>query len=50
MNEYKKLVQAEETCYTIEVSEKATDKEGTCERGVNVFYGAHDGSDDKSVM
>ena len=52
MNEYKKLVQAEETCYTIEVREKATDKEGvanTYEHGVHVFYGAQDGSDDKTI-
>lgn len=52
MNEYEKLVQAEETCHTIEVREKATGKEGvanTCEHGVQVFYGALDGSDDKSV-
>ena len=52
MNEYEKLVQADKTCHTLEVREKATGKEGvanTCEYGVQVFYGAHDGSDDKTV-
>ena len=52
MNEYEKLVQAEKCCHTIEVREKATGKEGvanTCKHGVQVFYGAHDGSDDKTV-
>ena len=52
MNEYEKLVLAEKTCHTIEVREKATGKEGvanTCERGVQVFYGADDGSDDKNI-
>ena len=52
MNEYEKLVLAEKTCHTIEVREKATGKEGvanTCECGVQVFYGAYDGSDDKTI-
>lgn len=52
MNEYEKLVQAEKSCHTIKVREKATGKEGvanTCEYGVQVFYGANDGSDDKTV-
>ena len=52
MNEYEKLVQAEKRCHTIEVREKAAGKEGvanTCEHGVQVFYGADDGSDDKTV-
>ena len=52
MNEYEKLVLAEKRCHTIEVREKATGKEGvanTCEHGVQVFYGALDGSDDKTV-
>ncbi len=52
MNEYEKLVQAEETCHTIEVREKAIGKEGvanTCEHGVQVFYGADDGSYDKTI-
>ena len=52
MNKYEKLVQAEKRCHSIEVREKATGKEGvanTCEHGVQVFYGAYDGSDDKTV-
>mgnify|MGYP006916102807 CR=1 FL=1 len=52
MDEYEKLVLAEKTCHTIEVREKATGKEGvanTCEHGVQVFYGADDGSDDKTI-
>lgn len=52
MTEYDRLVRAEETCHTIEIREKATGKEGvanTCEQGVQVFYGAYDGSDDKTV-
>ena len=52
MTEYEKLVEAEKTCHTIEIREKATGKTGvanTSFRGVDVFYGADDGSDDKSV-
>ena len=52
MTEYDRLVLAEKTCRTIEVREKATGKEGvanTCGDGVRVFYGADDGSDDKTV-
>ncbi len=52
MNEYEKLVRAEKTCHTIEIREKGTNKTGvanTCEQGVQVFYGADDGSDDKTV-
>ena len=52
MNEYEKLVLADKICHTIEVREKATGKEGvanTCEHGVQVFYGAYDGSDDKTI-
>ena len=52
MDEYAKLVKAEQTCHTIEVREKATGKEGvanTCPDGVQVFYGADDGSDDKTI-
>ncbi len=52
MTEYEKLVLAEKTCHTIEVREKATSKEGvanTCESGVQVFYGADDGSEDKII-
>ena len=52
MTEYEKLVQAEKTCHTIEIRERATGKEGvagTCPDGVAVFYGAEDGSDDKTI-
>ena len=52
MNEYEKLVWAEKFYHTIEVREKATGKIGianTCEQGVQVFYGANDGSDDKTI-
>ena len=52
MTEYAKLVLAEASCHTIEIREKATGKEGvasTCAEGVDLFYGADDGSDDKTV-
>ena len=52
MTEYEKLVLAEQTCHTIEIREKATGKEGvanTCDDGVQVFYGADDGSDDRTI-
>ena len=53
MTEYEKLVLAEASCHTVEIREKATGKEGvanTCARGVEVWYGADDGSDDKIVL
>jgi hypothetical protein len=49
MTAYRKLVRAEKTCHTIEVREKATGKTGVANtffKGVEVFYGADDGSDD----
>ena len=52
MTEYEKLILAEQTCHTIEIREKATGKEGvanSCPGGVELFYGALDGSDDKIV-
>ena len=52
MTEYAKLVLAEQSCHTIEIREKATGKEGvanSCAAGVELFYGADDGSDDKVV-
>ena len=52
MTEYAKLVLAEQTCHTIEIKEKKTGKEGvanSCAEGVELFYGAEDGSDDKTV-
>ena len=53
MTEYAKLVLAEASCHTIEIRERATGKEGvanSCARGVEVWYGADDGSDDKIVL
>ena len=52
MTEYAKLLLAEQSCHTIEIREKATGKEGvanSCADGVELFYGADDGSDDKTV-
>ena len=52
MNEYDKLQLAEAACHTVEIREKATGKEGvanTCAEGVQLFYGADDGSDDKVI-
>ena len=52
MTEYAKLILAEQSCHTIEIREKATGKEGvanSCAEGVELFYGADDGSDDKIV-
>mgnify|MGYP007069856674 CR=1 FL=1 len=52
MTEYAKLILAEQTCHTVEIREKATGKEGvasSCTEGVALFYGADDGSDDKTV-
>lgn len=52
MSEYAKLILAEQTCHTIEVKEKSTGKVGvanSCLEGVELYYGADDGSDDKTV-
>ena len=52
MTEYAKLILAEQSCHTIEIREKKTGKEGvanSCAGGVELFYGAADGSDDKVV-
>ena len=52
MTEYAKLILAEQSCHTIEIREKATGKEGvanSCAEGVELFYGADDGSDDKVI-
>ena len=52
MTEYAKLILAEQTYHTIEIREKVTGKEGvanTCAEGVELYYGADDGSDDKIV-
>ncbi len=53
MTEYDKLVRAEQAhCHTIEIREKATGKTGvanSCAYGVEVWYGADDGGDDKTV-
>ena len=52
MTEYAKLILAEQGFRIIEIREKATGKEGianSCAEGVQLFYGAEDGSDDKTV-
>ena len=52
MTEYAKLLLAEQTGCTILIREKATGREGvasSCVRGVELYYGAPDGSDDKTV-
>lgn len=52
MNTYQQLIEAEKTCHTIEIVEKKTRKTGvanSCADGVEVFYGADDGSDDKTI-
>lgn len=52
MTEFERLREAEKTCHTIEIRERATGKEGvagTHPEGVAVFYGAEDGSDDKVI-
>lgn len=52
MTEYAKLILAEQSGCTIEIREKATGKEGvasSCVQGVELYYGAADGSDDKTV-
>ena len=52
MTEYAKLILAEQSSHPIEIREKATGKEGvanSCAEGVELFYGADDGSDDKTV-
>ncbi|MCD8159266.1 MAG: hypothetical protein LUD77_10360 [Clostridiales bacterium] len=52
MTEYEKLVAAERYAHTVEIIEPTTGKIGvanTTEKGVAVFYGADDGSDDKVI-
>ncbi|MCD8235222.1 MAG: hypothetical protein LUD00_00915 [Prevotellaceae bacterium] len=52
MTEYEKLVQAEQYAHTIEIIEITTGKTGvanTKDGNVELFYGADDGSDDKTV-
>ncbi len=52
MTEYQKLKRAEKIAHTVEVIELLTGKRGvanTCPSGVAVFYGADDGSDDRTV-
>ena len=49
MTAYRKLVRAEKTCHTIEIREKKTGKTGVANtffKGVEVFFGADDGSED----
>lgn len=53
MNQYDKLILAEKTFCTIEIIEKASGKTGVAnsygDHEVQVFYGADDGSDDKTI-
>jgi len=52
VTEYAKLTLGELLGHTVEIREKSSGKKGvanTCESGVQVFYGAEDGSDDKVV-
>lgn len=53
MSAYQQLIEADKTCHTIEIVEKETGKTGvanTAEDGrVQLFYGADDGSDDKTI-
>ncbi len=52
MTEYEKLIIAEQIAHTIEIVEWSTGKTGvaqSCTNGVRVFYGADDGSDDKTI-
>lgn len=52
MSAYSQLIEAEKTYHTIEIMEKETGKTGvanSCVGGVEVFYGADDGSDDKTI-
>ena len=52
MTEYARLILAEQDCFAIVIREKATGKEGianSCPEGVELFYGAEDGSDDRVV-
>jgi len=52
MTEYQKLKRAEKIAHTVEIIELLTGKRGvanSCLAGVAVFYGADDGSDDRTV-
>ncbi len=52
MTAYQQLIEAEKTCHTIEIREKGTGKTGVANSsadGVELFYGADDGSDDKTI-
>ena len=52
MTEYEKLIIAEQIAHTVEIVERSTGKTGvanSCIGRVKVFYGADDGSDDKTV-
>lgn len=52
MTEYEKLIIAEQIAHTIEIVERSTGKSGvahSCASGVEVFYGADNGSDDKTL-
>lgn len=52
MTEFEKLVQAEGYAHTVEIVENSTGKTGvanTKDGNVELFFGADDGSDDKTV-
>lgn len=53
MNAYSQLIEAEKTCHTVEIVEKETGKTGVASTDrdgrVQLFYGADDGSDDKTI-
>lgn len=52
MTEYEKLIIAEQIAHTVEIVERSTRKKGvaqSCANGVRVFYGADDGSEDKTI-
>ena len=52
MTEYEKLIIAEQIAHTVEIVERSTGKTGVANSRasmVEVFYGADDGSDDKTV-
>ena len=52
MTEYEKLIIAEQIAHTVEIVERSTGKTGVANSRagrVEVFYGADDGRDDKTV-
>ena len=52
MTEYEKLIIAEQIAHTVEIVERSTGKTGVANSSagrVEVFYGADDGSNDKTI-